>query len=61
MKAYVCRRMRLLQYLKKRGFLPFETRPDSFNPRYRVWIFEPTKELLDCVDSYYNGRKALNK
>ena len=53
-KVYVCKRMRLLSWLTERGFRPFCTRTDIYDPRYLVWMFDDSKELQDAVADYYN-------
>lgn len=53
-RDYICNRLRLFNYLFKKDILPKETREDYFNPRFKVWIYEPTDELCDAVFEYYN-------
>lgn len=61
MKTYVCRRLRLLSYLKEKGYLPYRTQPDYRNPRFYVWLFEETPELLNAVEDYYHSDEFLNR
>lgn len=50
---YTCRRLRLLEYLKSKGFMPEITVPDANNPRYNVWKFRNTPELEDAIEEYF--------
>lgn len=60
-KYYYCKRLRLLEYLKERGFLPIRTEPDIKNPKYSVWVFENSPELLDNIDGYLIQQANRNK
>ena len=51
---YTCKRLRMLQYLKEQGFIPYLTLPDVQNPRYNVWKFKNTPELEDAIDRYFD-------
>lgn len=51
-KYYICKRLRLLEFLRNKGFLPIRTEPDIKNPRYNVWIFENSTDLLDTIDEF---------
>ena len=51
---YICRRLKLLDYLQKHGFTVVDTIPDAKNPKYRCWRFVKTQELLNAVDEYYS-------
>lgn len=55
MKLYVCRRIRLLNWLMERGFVFIKTKKDKYNPKYNVWIFIETPELKAAVDEYYSN------
>ena len=50
---YTCKRLRMLEYLKNEGFIPYLTLPDVDNPRYNVWLFHNTPELEDTVENYF--------
>lgn len=59
---YICKKLRMLQHLKERGFLPIRTEPDFNNPKYNVWIFEKTEALDEAVKEYLdNCYSAQNK
>ena len=60
-KYYVCKRMRLLEYLKDRGFLPVRTEPDIHKPKYNVWIYENSPELADAIENYLEQQANRNK
>lgn len=60
-QIYVCRRLRLLNHLKSKGFLPYQTQPDINNPRFNVWLYEETPELRNAIEDYYNGEGFLNR
>lgn len=51
---YICTRLKLLDFLQKKGFEVLETIPDAKNPRYRCWIFIRSNQLLDAVAEYYS-------
>lgn len=51
---YACKRLRLLSFLKERGFMPYETVPDVNNPKFNVWLFHNSPELREAVEEYFN-------
>jgi hypothetical protein len=55
---YTCKRMRMLEYLKKRGYTPYATIPDPTNARYNWWLFENSAEFEQCVNEYFAGLKS---
>lgn len=55
---YVCKRLRLLEYLKNEGFIPYATFPDKDNPRYNVWRFKNSPELQKALDAYFSKKKS---
>lgn len=52
MKTYVCKRLRLCRYLMECGFEPYKIVPDRDNPRYNVWLFDHSKDLMAAVMRY---------
>lgn len=50
---FVCKRLRLCQYLIDRGINPCETIPDESNPKYNVFLFEETPELNVALVRYF--------
>lgn len=53
MKTYVCKRMRLYNYLSDKGFVFYKACRDKFNPEYTVWLYEWSEELEAAVSEYY--------
>lgn len=53
-KPYVCKRLRMCEYLIKQGFKPTATIPDATNPRYNWWLFENTPEFYAEVQKYFD-------
>lgn len=57
---YICRRLRMLNYLKQHGFKPTYTMPDALNPKYNVWAFDNSDELQAAVQKFHSEvRKHL--
>ena len=52
-KNYVCKRLKLLEYLLKEGFEPVKTIPDADNWKFKNWIFVNSVELEDALASYF--------
>lgn len=59
--TFVCKRLRICDHLIKRGFEPYETVPDRKNPKYHVYLFRESPELLEAVEEYRNMRKNQTK
>lgn len=53
-QTYVCKRIRLCNYLRDKGFEPYKVVPDYDNPRYNVFLFTATPELNEAVIEYIN-------
>lgn len=53
-QQYVCRRIKLYDYLTKRGFRPMFIRADRDDPNRNVWIYEDSIELKCAIEDYYN-------
>ena len=51
---YTCKRLRMLSWLKNRGFMPYEVIPDVNNPKFNCWLFKNTPELQQAVTEYFN-------
>ena len=45
-------RTRMVEHLRKKGFLPFSTRPDIADVSTNVWLYETTDGLIDALNSY---------
>lgn len=54
MKYYVCKKMRLLEFLSDKGFRYVKVQQDRKFPERNVWIYERTDDLLAAVDEYYS-------
>lgn len=54
MTTFICTKFRLCKYLMDKGLVPYATKPDKFNPQYRVYLFEETPELNKAVSQYIN-------
>lgn len=55
---YTCKRMKLLIFLRNKGFIPEQTIPDLHNPKYLVWRFKNSPELEKAIEEYFS---QLNK
>lgn len=53
MDVFICTRFRLCKYLMDRGFIPYASKPDKFNPQYRVYLFEETPALNKAVSRIF--------
>ena len=55
---WVCKRLRMLSYLKKAGFEPYAWGPDFNNPKYNVYFFDlDTPGLQEAIDEYFKELK----
>lgn len=50
---YTCKRLRMLEYLRNLGFMPYLTLPDCDNPKFNVWRFKNSPELEAAIDRYF--------
>lgn len=55
---YTCKRMKLLIFLRNKGFIPEQTIPDLYNPKYLVWRFKNSPALESAIEEYFS---QLNK
>lgn len=60
-KDYVCKRIRLYNYLSERGVYPIEHKVDKDNPKFYVWFYKSTEELGKLINSYYNRVEYINR
>lgn len=51
---YTCRRLKMVRFLRERGFLPFRTLPDKDNPAYNVWQYHNSVELEETIYEYFD-------
>ena len=54
MKYYVCRKIRLMVFLQKKGYNFIKIQEDRNNPDRVVWIFIDTPDLREAIEEYYN-------
>lgn len=59
--TYTCKRLRMFEYLIKRGFNPTATIPDANNSKYNWWLFEMTPELDNAIAEYFKTLKARGR
>lgn len=52
-EIYICKRLKLLQYLMEKGFMPDHDMPDITNLKYKWWVFNNSPELEDAIDEYF--------
>ena len=55
MKFYYVKRLRIVTLLREKGIFPLETLPDLRNPRFNVWKYEATPELMEIVETFYKS------
>lgn len=53
-EVFTCKRLRLLSYLRKRGFIPYATVPEVTNPVFYNWLFKNTPQLENALDEYFS-------
>lgn len=51
---YVCRRIRLYDFLSKKGYIPVQIRTDKDDPKRNVWIYEDSVKLREDIEEYYS-------
>ena len=54
MNTYVCRKLRLYNFLTEKKFKPFRICADKFNPDRLIWLYTDSVELRDAVEEYYS-------
>lgn len=57
-RIYICKRMPMLNYLRRRGFIPYETVAEPENPRYLNWKFINSPELESAISDYFDLIKS---
>ena len=55
MSKFVCKRLRLCNYLMERGFTPCKVEPDKKNPQYSIYLCEETPALTAAVIHYFSS------
>lgn len=61
MRTYVCKRARMCNFLRSKGFQPYKIAPDRDNPMYEVFLFTASPELYDAVMEYIDGRAGRDE
>lgn len=59
-KTYVCKRLRLCRYLIDCGFNPYKIAPDRDNPRYNIWLFDQSEQLMVAIMRYFARNEQMN-
>lgn len=54
MHFWVVKKIRLHQYLIEHGFQALKQQTDRNNPRFQVWIYPKSDELLAAIEDYYS-------
>lgn len=52
-RYFICKTSRMLEFLRKKGFVPCQTLPDYHNPKYYVWKFIETPEFIVARDEWF--------
>ena len=60
-KYYVCKKIRLMVFLQKKGFNFIKIQEDRNDHDRVVWIFIETPELRDAIEEYYSRKEFLNR
>ena len=53
-KTYVCKRLKLMNYLSDNNFYPYKAVRDKLNPMYYVWLYTDSDELQEAITEYYS-------
>lgn len=51
-KTYICKSSRQLEFLRRKGFMPFRTSYDFQKPERYVWLFANSEELEAAITEY---------
>ncbi len=54
--VYLCKRLRILEWLDQNGYKPFGVTTDRFNQNMSVWLFKNSPQLYNTVQQYYENR-----
>lgn len=57
MAVYICRKIRLYEFLTNKGFKPVRALTDKNDCKRLVWMYEDTPELQAAVTEYYSKIK----
>lgn len=56
-KTYVCKKIKLYNYLTSKGFVPFRIAPDLFDCKRLVWLYDDCDDLQAAITEYYSKIK----
>ncbi len=54
--VYVCRKLFMYYFLTEKGFTPLQHRPDKYDCKKLVWIYEDSPEIRDAVEEFYANK-----
>lgn len=54
--VYVCRKLKLYNFLIGHGFVPFAIRQDKYCANRIVWLFDDNEPLRTAVSEYYSPK-----
>lgn len=58
--VYLCRKIRLFEFLANKGFRPKKTLVDKYDSKRFVWLYDNTPELENAVKEYYRNIPQKN-
>lgn len=58
-KVYVCKRLRVLNYLTLHGFKYDYVIPDAHDPELLNWVFPRCEELTKALDAFYDSEAQI--
>lgn len=56
MKTYVCKKIKLYEYLTNKGYKPYRVATDIYNAERKVWLYDDSDNLRKDIDNYYKRR-----
>lgn len=56
MSTYVCKKIKLYDYLTNKGYKPYRVATDIYNSERKVWLYDDSKELRSDIDCYYKQK-----
>ena len=56
MKTYVCKKIKLYEYLTNKGYKPYRVATDIYNAERKVWLYDDSDNLRKDIDNYYKMR-----
>lgn len=57
-QTYVCTKIRLYNFLSKKGFIPISIATDKYDTNRLVWIYKNSPELEAAIEEYYSEIKV---